>query len=274
MTPRYVFLAPHQDDEVLSMGASIRSHIEHHGGDSVAVVLATTGERSGAIKWFTEGYVPYGHNTLVRDPDIAGSRARFGRCRDAEYVNACLLLGVPRHNIYLGLPGAPQFRDGNPATPAQYALHERIVDAAIERFGRVHYKTMSPRDPSGDHYQLGQALQAAARNGQVASARYYYPPYRMSHANTNGMRYSIERCRDLRQLRWAGNSYGTHMPGRDLYGIGWLSVAPFFGGNALNLRYCTSGAAGPAQCHARPSPLNTTRGDQAFYDHLASHMHL
>lgn len=270
--PKYVWIAPHADDETLSMGAAIRSHIETHGGGSVAVVLATTGERSGAIQWFESGYVPYGHNRLVRVPEIAGDRARFGRARDAEFVNACKLLGVPAANIHLGLPGAPQIRDGNPATVAQYRLFERLIDAAIEQFGPVHFKTMSDRDPSGDHYQLGQVLRCAANSGRVKSARFYYPPYRMSHENAAGMRYSIERCRDTKLLRWAGNSYGTYLPDRGLYGVGWLSVASAFGGNALAVRRCTTTATTPAQCTLRSMPLRPGP-DKAFYTHLASHMH-
>lgn len=43
---RYVFLSPHQDDEVLSMGAAIRSRVERVGGNSVCVALFLTGESS------------------------------------------------------------------------------------------------------------------------------------------------------------------------------------------------------------------------------------
>ena len=55
MIPQYVFIAPHADDELLSMGAAIVQHVQVHGPDRVAVVLASTGESSGARRAFRAG---------------------------------------------------------------------------------------------------------------------------------------------------------------------------------------------------------------------------
>lgn len=79
MIPQYVFIAPHADDELLSMGAAIVQHVQVHGPDRVAVVLASTGESSGARRALRDaGYVLADRGSDARDGH-EGQRRRVSR---------------------------------------------------------------------------------------------------------------------------------------------------------------------------------------------------
>ncbi len=254
-----VYLVPHQDDEVLSMSASIRRTIARSGPGCVHVVLVTTGESSGARTTLARGFRAGGHG-ITR---VSLSRAQFGASRDKEFRASVARLGVPAANVHLGLPDAPRIADDG---SLDAAAARRVVDAAIDRFGRAaSYATMSDSDPQADHRRLGEALREAGTRRRVASATYFFPPYQLPAPRTLSPTTATSRA-DRDAITRAAREYGTYAPKSGRYGIGWLSVPGAFGGPALGVRMLTaSGTLWQAPALRRPKSALLT--DYTSYLH-------
>ena len=230
-----VFLSPHQDDEVLSMGAAIRQHVEVRGGSKVCVALFSTGQNSGARGVFTSpGFVPVGQTSPYTNATIGGSVSEFGEARDREFVASVRALGVPASNIYLdNLPGWTRVLDENKTEALQRPKADQFVQAAINHFGKVDFKTQSDSDPSVDHKVIGKALRAKA--SQTLSTRFYYPQYQLSRKPSTLAVYE-QNAANPSVVTAAANQYGLFNPAAGRYSIGWLSVQQAFGGTALSLK--------------------------------------
>lgn len=229
-----VYLVPHQDDEMLSMAASIRRTIGRSGAACVHLVLVTTGESSGARTSLARGWQPVGRPRVVR---ASLTPAQFGAARDREFLAATRQLGVPAANVHLGLPRAPRIADNGSLTPA---AARGFVGAAIDRFGtRAGYATMSDSDPQADHQRLGAALREVGKARQVSSVSFFYPPYRMP-APRRVTPTLAERTVDRVAIRRAADEYGRYDPRAGRYGIGFLSVPRQFGGPALRQRFVST----------------------------------
>ncbi len=225
-----VYLVPHQDDEVLSMSASIRRMITRYGRSCVHLVLVTNGQSSGARTTLARGFRPVGHDRVER---VTLDPAQFAVSRDAEFRGSAAQLGVPAGNVHFGLPGAPRLIDDGTIGPA---TARRVVAAAIARFGpRAGYATMSDSDPQHDHRALGVALREVGTQRRVSSLTFFYPPYqpRPERALTATV---AQSSADRGAIARAAVEYGTYAPQRRRYGIGWLSVPGAFGGPALGVR--------------------------------------
>lgn len=133
-----VFFTPHQDDETLSMGASIVQHVR--AGRTVYVVLLTTGQNS----WV---------HTLYPSTEV------FIAERDREFVAAVKAMGA--------IPVIPAERavDGQ----LTVAFAESVMQQWIAKYPDGSFKTMSETDAHPDHAAAGQALRATG----VVDARWY-----------------------------------------------------------------------------------------------------
>lgn len=268
VTCRHVFLSPHQDDEVLTMGAAIRSRIEKDGPRSVCVALFTTGERSMVRARFGgRGFVPAGRTTPYVNERIAASTRLFRFARDREFIAASRALGVPAANIYLDqLPGWARIPDWNTPdrTDEIRSGAERFVDAAIARFGPdAAYATTSDVDPSPDHTALGRALRD--RSHDVRSVDFYYPQYQLSLLPAD-VDLSVESAAGRAVLRRAAAEYGLFKPAAGRYGIGWLSAARGFGAGALGVKIWS------AKGWTSSTPFAAQR-DRSFLTTLRSYRH-
>lgn len=230
-----VYLVPHQDDEVLSMGASIRRSLGRSGTACVHVVLVTTGQSSGARTAMARGFKAVGQQRFTQ---YALSKRQFAESRDAEFRASLERLGVAARNVHLGLPGFPRPADDGSLTPA---VAQRFVNAAIDVFGRgAGYATMSQHDPQSDHRTLGAALRTVGARRKVATVSYFYPPYQLPAPQR--LDPIVASGADRTAIRNAALEYGRFAPAAGRYGIGWLSVAPQFGGPALGVRFMTADA--------------------------------
>lgn len=240
---RYVFIAPHADDELLSMGAAIHEHILTHGPDRVAVVLAGTGEASGARHALRDaGYVPVGE-TAPQRRDL--SRREFVASRDAEFYESCRALGVPHSGIYM--PG--------------FTLTES--DGSVYRRGS--YTTASiPR------------LARMREGWGLPDARHYFPPYRLDRLPRDAppTYWHDARSAWLPALHEAGMAYGRWEPERGRYSIGWFSVGAFFGGPAGDVLRCPSRVP-PATRAAECGRVGSVSAPNVpFFEHARTVMHL
>ena len=267
-TCRHVFLAPHQDDEVLTMGAAIRSRVEKDGPRSVCLALFTTGERSSVrVRFGGRGFVPAGRTTPYVNERIAASTKLFRVARDREFLAAAKALGVPAANTYLDiLPGWRRIPDWNSPDRIDEIRSgaDRFVDATIARFGPdAAYATTSDVDPSPDHRALGRALRDRADN--VRSVAFYYPQYQLSLLRS-GVDLSVESATGSSALRRAAAEYGVFRPAAGRYGIGWLSAARAFGAQAFGVKIW--GATG----WTSSTPF-AARRDRSFLTTLRSYRH-
>lgn len=238
---RSVFLVPHQDDEVLSMGPAIRARIERDGAGSVCVALFTTGERSAVrTKFAGRGFLPAGATSPYVNQAIARSPAAFGRARDREFSAALGRLGVRAGNIFMDrLPGWSRVPDWNTGDRWDETRRDadEFVDAAIARFGpSAHYATMSDADPSVDHQVLGRALRD--RSADVRSVAFYFPQYQLSLKPAE-LAVTQESAKASGVVKRAAGEYGLFKPAIGRYGIGWLSATRAFGGSAFGVKVWT-----------------------------------
>lgn len=221
----YVFVTPHNDDELLTMGAGIRQHVNAHGGAKVCVVMMTTGVTSGvqdAMK--NPSYNPDGKAYNLTD-------AQFTTARDRESWNAILHMGVPAANIYLNgyttaNTGVARIVDVNNGSAAQDTAVSNWMGATINYFGARHYKTMTDKSTdTGDHRAMGRALRARVNDSRVLSARFYSEPYQTSSVARTPVPYSAT---DKTQLQKANNSFRIWSPATGFYKIGYRSVTALF----------------------------------------------
>ena len=242
-----VYLVPHQDDEVLSMGASIRRSLNRSGQACVHVVLVTTGQSSGARGLMARGFKAAGQQRFTA---FTLSKAQFAASRDAEFRAALAKLGMSSRNVHLGLPRAPRVADDGSLTPA---VAERFVNAAIDQFGRgAGYATMSDSDPVYDHRTLGVALRKVGRARKVGSISFFYPPYQLPAPRR--LSPTVASGADRTALRNAALEYGRFAPASRRYGIGWLSVSRQFGGPALQTRFMNADRSATFGVRPMPAP--------------------
>ena len=91
-----IYFAPHQDDELLSMGVDICNSLKK--GKSVHVVLCTDGSGSSVKRKLNDGKSCNKHpGEHIYDL----SEQEFIQARDTEFVASCLALGVKRENIHI-----------------------------------------------------------------------------------------------------------------------------------------------------------------------------
>ena len=201
-----LFVAPHQDDETLAMGASIRKHIES-GAHEVHVLLVTDGGNSGA------------------QPVTGLNRPQFTRARDDEFRRACRALGVLPDRIHISRHSAE-----SGALTVQQA--EDGIRAFLDEHPDTWLKAYSHRAAAGrhvDHVTTGQAAVNLLTAGAAANLRLYVEPWARTAfvAAHPGVAVSAERPADPDRVRAALDEYSDvdHVGGR--YGIGYVSVPSY-----------------------------------------------
>lgn len=205
-----VYVAPHQDDDALSMGASIRKHLEAAVHD-VHVLLLTAGSGSGA-------------QAVVGLDDEA-----FSAARDDEMLRATRALGVLPENVHFASNRAV----GDVAltvAEAQFAIQEVMAE-----FPAAWVKTYSNRAAPGrhqDHVNTGQAALNLLNAGVLApnTLRLYVEPwakaaFQQAYPSINlGTESAAAPIRVTRALdEYTDVDHAGHR-----WGIGGISVPSYF----------------------------------------------
>lgn len=150
------FISPHQDDELLSMGADIEAHVK--AGRTVAVILMTDGSGSSARSKMCADTVYY---CLTVEQFIAA--------RNREFIAGVTALGVKPSNIFF-----ENLKDGG----TNAVLDEQVLTKWAKWFPKASYKGESYRDLNVDHIALGNALRSMKSKGKIIDVRYYqFRPY-------------------------------------------------------------------------------------------------
>lgn len=209
------YVATHQDDAELAMGASIRKHLEATANGvpvhDVHVLLLTCGSGSGA-------------QAVVGLSDVD-----FAAARDDEMVRACRALGVRRDHIHFATNRV--VGDTTLTVPeAQVAIASFIAD-----FPGAWVKTYSHKPAAGrhaDHVATGQAAVNLLNVGILApnTLRLYVEPWAVAafQAAYPSISLGTETCAAPARVRAALAEYeDIDHPGHR-WGIGGISVPAYF----------------------------------------------
>lgn len=217
--PPAVWIVPHQDDETLSMSPDIRVHL--NADRNVHVYLMTDGS-----------------TTRVCAKMIVMSAADCTRARDAEFVNASRMLGIPEENVHFVADPATGVRpDDRPSQAAAHRMVQWVIDDVDSRYpgqGKAAaYKTMSWSDVHEGHGVFGQALREAYQAGTVDDVRFYL---KRDNANVWPSRPSGTTKTVTTTVSYKGRSWYRVQAALKSYGIGNLSVPAMFANMAADPR--------------------------------------
>lgn len=155
-----IFFTPHQDDETLAMGPSVRRHLE--AGHDVHVVLMTNGV-----------------NSAVR-PSTGLSPTDFIAARDDEMFRASRQLGVRTANTHVS---ALRVDDGTLTVDEAEAIMTEYFTAYPGAWCKS-YSNLPATGRHVDHVTAGQAAVNLYKSGVVTNLRLYVEPWLQSAFHT------------------------------------------------------------------------------------------
>lgn len=203
----HIFIVPHPDDEVLSMGAGIIDLVEK--GKNVHVVLLTKGEGSGAIHGVNKRMVEDGLEKIELEA--------FVNSRILEFKDAMSSMGISSSNYYVyGLP------DGGTSVESI----TQIIKEYQNKLNPDQFHAISETDKHRDHKNTAIALKNLYNNGTIKNPMFY-----LSNQDYNAVKY--EKTISLSssgkaKLKNACHSYNMWNPSEGRYAVGWISVESLF----------------------------------------------
>ncbi|MEG1410464.1 MAG: PIG-L family deacetylase [Terrisporobacter sp.] len=216
-----LFLVPHQDDEVLSMGNSI---IEHVKRDDTHVLLFTDGSDS-YVKKILEDNGKCSYHIGIHSHDI--TKKEFTNARDIEFKESCKSLGLKEENIHIEENRLP---DGQ----LTKAKAKDIITDYLEKYPGAKIKTTTPYGNGyrhKDHKALGQAALELYNDGIIKDLRFYIEPYEYENFKEENQEIKTWNVlnTDEMKLHNAMNAYKVWKPYSDLrYAIGYHSAGKYF----------------------------------------------
>ncbi len=214
-----LYFVPHQDDELLTMGIDICTAATENA--DVHVILCTDGRQSKTREILQNKQTCPLHD----EPHTYElNKEDFTKARDAEFINSCLLLGVPRENIHIPPERAV---DGT----LDVATAEIIVKKYLHQCGensavRTIYFNTDPQQHN-DHKVLGQAVYNLWQKGLICKVMFFKEPYCSADSNVN---FTCSRAskKIAQRVLDAINNYGYWAQNEGRYAIGHHSVPQFF----------------------------------------------
>lgn len=221
-----LYFAPHQDDELLTMGIDISSSISHNC--EVHVILCTDGSRSNVRKTLNNGTTCSKHDgTHIYEL----SAEEFTAARDKEFTDSCLALGVPASNIHIY---EERSVDGSLSVEAA----QKIICHYTSLYGKdAVVCTIAPNNGPAqhkDHKALGKATENLLNNGKLQEVHFFIEPYHakkvLDHPRLLPLYpFSQKASSDTsQQLKKAIQSYSYWNPKKQRYAVGYHSVTTEF----------------------------------------------
>lgn len=221
-----IYFAPHQDDELLSMGVDVCASVL--AGDDVHVVLCSDGSKSGVRRTLCNGKTCAKHEGKHT---FELSTPEFIQARDREFTDSCLALGVPRENIHIH---EKREVDGSFVTKNG----EAIIRHYLEKLGKdALVCTISPSNGAAqhrDHKALGKAADNLVMSGVISAARFFVEPYHYHQIAENPRAIpvlpEIQKAspKVAQRIRNAIAAYSLWNPTEGRYAVGYHSVTTEF----------------------------------------------
>lgn len=195
-----LFVAAHQDDETLTMGAAISNHVD--AGHDVHVAFVADGGSSG-----------------IR-AQLGMTRTKFVAARDDEGRRACRALGVPAANVHF--PRLAE-RDGElTAARARDVIEELLTLLPGARVKTHTNRAVAGRHP--DHVAVGQAAIDLHAAGAITDLRLYVEPYHLADYKAAYPNPGSEHANTPVRVRAAVAEYRRDDPAAGMWGIADRSV--------------------------------------------------
>lgn len=221
-----LYFAPHQDDELLTLGLDICRSVRKKW--NVHVILCADGSRSNMRRVLNNGKSCGKHKG---EHCYELTVEEFVAARDREFVDSCLALGVPRENIHI-----PEKRavDGS----VTVAETEAIMIHYLELLGKDAYvctiHSGNGGDQHRDHKAVGRAAENLLNRGVIRELKSFIEPY-LYHkiiANTWILPVDpyVEKAsrEDAAKLKKAIAAYSLWDPEKRRYAVGYHSVTTEF----------------------------------------------
>lgn len=221
-----LYFAPHQDDELLSMGIHICTSIQK--GCDVHVILCSDGAKSGVRNTLHDGKECKKHDGLHQyDLTIE----EFIQARDQEFTDSCLALGVSADHIHID---KHRGEDGALAV----AAIENLITEYIKKYGTdATVCTISPSNgpkQHRDHKALGQAVANLVNKNVIRKAFLFIEPYHYADIVENPRLIPVEATKITadgsvsKKIQAAIDSYSYWNPDEHRYAVGYHSVTTEF----------------------------------------------
>lgn len=221
-----LYFAPHQDDELLTMGLDICASVKRNM--DVHVILCADGSRSGVLRVLNNGK-SCGKHEGVHCYDL--TTEEFVQARDREFIDSCFAMGVPRENIHI-----PENRAVDGSVSVKEA--EDIMLHYLELLGRdAMVCTISPNNGTAqhrDHKAVGKAAENLLNKGIVRQVKAFIEPYHFAQICDNARLipvdpYIEEASSDAaKKLEKAIGAYSRWAPEQGRYAVGYHSVTTEF----------------------------------------------
>ncbi|HET7616268.1 MAG TPA: PIG-L family deacetylase, partial [Bacillales bacterium] len=161
------FIAPHPDDELLSMGMSILNHV-YNGDNIVHLVLLNAGENSGVFD-VAAGTQACWYHSKTHDPVAEGyapfTVESFKAGKIENFKRVAYILGVKPEHIHI-------YDTVNEDTTVQ-EVRDIILDLNA-RYPNNKWKSLSYHDTHPDHSNAGQALLDEYNAGTIGTDVRFY----------------------------------------------------------------------------------------------------
>lgn len=221
-----LYFAPHQDDELLTMGIDISTSISKK--QDVHVILCTDGSKSNVRKTLNNGKTCPKHED-AHTYDL--SPEEFTQARDREFLGSCAALGVPSSNVHIL---ENRYIDGS--------LSVENAETVIKHFLSVYGEdsvvcTISSNNGPAqhrDHKALGKAAENLLNKKIIRELKLFIEPYHAEKLIHNPRLLSIyptieKASADIQEkIKKAIASYSYWNPAEQRYAVGYHSVTTEF----------------------------------------------
>ena len=229
-----LYFAPHQDDELLTMGLDICRSVEK--GWDVHVILCADGSRSYVRGLLNDGK-GCGKHEGVHCYEL--TEEEFVAARDREFTGSCMALGVPGENIHI-----PENRAVDGSVTVEEA--EAIMLHYLEKLGKDSYVcTINSGNGDAqhrDHKAVGKAAENLLNRGVIRELKSFVEPYLYHKIIANSWILPVDPYVDKateaegEKLKKAIGSYSLWDPEQQRYAVGYHSVTTEFNDFLKNLK--------------------------------------
>ena len=221
-----LYFAPHQDDELLSMGIHICASIQN--GYDVHVVLCSDGSKSSVRTTLNNGKECKKHTGLHK---YALTIEEFIQARDTEFTDSCLALGISADHIHI---------DKNRGVDGSLAAAdvEKLITDYVKKYGSdATVCTLSPNNGTKqhrDHKAVGQAVTNLINKNVVRKALLFIEPYHYADIVENPRLIPVEATKITAtgaisdKIKAAIQGYSYWNPEENRYAVGYHSVTTEF----------------------------------------------